>query len=149
MRGLRQGVLPEQQSDHAHAQAHRLQTVPMRPLRQGVPEEGRSSTAQRGTASGSTRPGLSLPPITLAARQRQTLSTPAACLRLSHDTCPRQQLRFFAELIAFTQTESPLNLHPSQFASSRSLSPCTIGRKCEVESGELLGNGRDEFEIGF
>lgn len=31
------------------------------------------------------------------------------------------------------------------FAPSRSL--CIIGRRREVESGESLGNGRNEFEI--
>lgn len=89
MRGVWQGVFPEQQSDHAHAQAHGLQTVPVWSLRQGVPEEGGSATSSRRTAS--SRPGarLSLAPTTLAARQRQTLSSSTTCPRLSHDTCPR------------------------------------------------------------
>ena len=88
MRGMRQGVLPEQQSDHTHAQAHGLQAVPVWSLRQGVSEDGRSTTTPGRTASSSTGPRLSLPSATPATRQRQTITVVATtCRRLSRDTC--------------------------------------------------------------
>lgn len=64
---MRKGVLSEQQPDHAHAQAHWLQAVPMRPLRQGLPAKGGSTPSSRGSTSGSAGARLSLAADTVAA----------------------------------------------------------------------------------
>ena len=41
VRGVREGVQPVVQPDHAHAQAHRLQAVLLRTLREALPAQGR------------------------------------------------------------------------------------------------------------
>lgn len=40
MRGVLEGVQPELEPHHTHAQAHRVQALLVRTLRQGVPTQG-------------------------------------------------------------------------------------------------------------
>lgn len=52
VRCLQQSLQPIIEPDHAHAQTHRLQALQLRPLREGVPEEGGSTAPQRESAPG-------------------------------------------------------------------------------------------------
>lgn len=60
MRRVLQGLQPILEPDHAHAQAHRLQALLLRPLREGLPAEGRPASppgipAPDGDGSGRCR----------------------------------------------------------------------------------------------
>lgn len=58
MRGVFEGFQPVVEPDHAHAQAHRLQALLVRPVREGVPEEGRPEEAQGVSAPFDARGGV-------------------------------------------------------------------------------------------
>lgn len=52
MRGVFEGVQPELEPHHTHAQAYRLQTLLVRTLRQSIPAQGRLASPSRLTALG-------------------------------------------------------------------------------------------------
>jgi hypothetical protein len=51
MRRLLEGLQPVVQPDHPHAQAHRLQALLVRPLREGLPAQGGPAAAPGVAAS--------------------------------------------------------------------------------------------------
>ena len=58
MCGVQQSLFPEQQPHHAHAEAHRLQTLCLRSLREAVPAQGRPAPPQRVPTSRPAHPHL-------------------------------------------------------------------------------------------
>ena len=49
---LRQGLQPVVKPNHAHEEAHRIQALRMRPLREGIPAKGGPPPTPREPASG-------------------------------------------------------------------------------------------------
>ena len=85
MRGVREGVQPVVQPDHAHAQAQRLQTVRLRHLREEVPAEGRPPAA----------PGLSArQPTGLVTELQLVAGKPGNLAVKDPEMCPDVSVRF-------------------------------------------------------
>lgn len=82
MRGVLEGVQPELEPDHSHAQAHRVQAVLVWALREGLPAQGgpapaprlAARRARRGPARAAAR-APAAPPAPLHLLRR-TLHTP-------------------------------------------------------------------------
>lgn len=76
MPGVRQGVQPELQPHHSQPQAHRLQALRLRPMWEGLPEEGGPQAAP-GDAARAQMSGW-------AAREQQSHNTREGCLPTCH-----------------------------------------------------------------